>query len=752
MIPFRSLKIALASTIILASFTANSAEKNKKIAESRDWSLWETKVNNGEVCYIQSAGESDWYIVLSKSKNSPKTPIELMVQTLTNSRKSTGIIASINGVGTTIALPDQDGKTTHYQGIPKNLTAFMNVMKAANEKVKLKGVGGKKEENVEVSTKGFNDMVKKFEERCNANQPLVLAEFENNFVNAVADNVDPRLVGSAKIGQVRSVYFAAYPVAVDIVTARGELAQVLAKYQPSIDELNTNRASSGKLQNTDIPAARAELSNNQSSQASLRSEIARIEATIPPLAAKVQASQKALDQAKAVIAPIEPEFNRISGNLNAAQSNLDQSENRLSYIDGRLRDGAQQISSLESEARSLESWLPQKRNEASRARSIWNDASSRRSNYNVSWERDSRLRNNFEYSRLANNRNDMQRQQAQAEAQAQQVRRERDRIQRDLQICRSQPLIAGLAEQMQRGEPRPPGVPPGAPPGGGLRPGPRPQPPGDGGGLVPGPRPPEPPGDGGGLVPGPGPGEPGGPDLPPQRDCSQLENALASANSQVQQAESAAQNARQRVREIESRMDFIERQIDNEVRREYDSLVEQENRARNEMDRAESSLRTDENRLAQIRQADIPRLEREQSALSSERPGVVNTIAESRNAVAALTRELNNFKSANDWDRKAGNVASKQQQLSTDTSALNLANSNKFNAEQNLKNTIAREGQIKTNIDTLVSQLNALNARALQLEQNLQGLPAERGVIDQKIASLENDLTARKNQMLDILK
>jgi hypothetical protein len=200
-----------------------------------------------------------------------------MVQTLTNSRKSTGIIASINGVGTTIALPDQDDKKTHYLGIPKNLTAFMNVMKAANEQVKLKGVGGKKEENVEVSTRGFNDMVKKFEERCNSNQPLVLAEFENNFVNAVADNVDPRLVGAAKIGQVRSVYFAAYPVAVDIVTARGELAQVLTKYQPLINELNTNRASSGKLQNTDIPASRAELSNNQSSQTSLRSEITRIE-------------------------------------------------------------------------------------------------------------------------------------------------------------------------------------------------------------------------------------------------------------------------------------------------------------------------------------------------------------------------------------------------------------------------------------------------------------------------------------------
>ena len=749
MIPFRTLRIALAATLAMAAVQALAGDKNKKIDESKDWSLWETKVNNNEVCYIQSVGENDWYVVLIKNKNAPKSPVEVMIQTLTNTRKSTGIIGSISGVGSTMAFPDMDGKKTHYQGLPKNLSAFIEVMKGGGEEVKLKGVGGKKEENVEVSTRGFKDMLRKLEERCNAGQPIVLAEFETNFVNALNDNIDPRLVDPAKSAQARTIYFGAYPVAVDIVAAKAELSQVLVKYQPLIDELNQNRATSSRLQNSDIPAARSELSNTQQSQANLRAEIARIEATIPGLTAKVQAAQKALDQAKAVIAPLEPEYNRLTSNLNAAQSNLDQAENRLAYIDTRLRDGAQQINSLESEARSLESWLPQKRNDASRARAVYNDAYGRRANYNPQWERDSRLRNNFEYSRLERNRMDMERQARQAEMEAQQVRRERDRIQRDLNICRTQPLIAGLTE-MNRGEPRPPGMGPGMPPGGGLRPGPRP---GDGGGLVPGPQP----GDGGGLTPGPQPGEPGGdltpvPQPPPQRDCSHLEAALAQANAQVSQKDSEARQYMQRVREIDSRMDSIVRQIDWEVRSEYNSLVDNENRARSEMERREADVRNDENRVAQIRQADIPRLEREQSSLSSERPSVVNSIAQSTNAVNSLTRELNNFKTANNWDQKAGQVEAKQAQLNSDTANLNAANNNKFNAEQGLRNALAREAQIKANIDSLVAQLNSLNARALQLEEGLKGLPAERAVIDAKIANLQADLKNRQTQLLDLLK
>ncbi len=693
---FKTLRMALALTMVTTSLQVQAEEKNKMIDESDDWSLWETKVNNSEVCYIQSGGENDWYVVLTKVKNAPKSPVEVMIQTVTNVRKSTGIIGSISGVGSTMAFPDLNGKKTHYLGFPKNLSAFIQVMKSENEEVKLRGVGGKKDENVDVSTRGFNDMIRKFEERCNSGQPIVLPEFETNFVNGLNDNIDPRLVDQTKSSLARSIYFGAYPVAVDIVAAKNELSMVLAKYQPLIDELNQNKVDASRLQNTEIPAARNELSKTQQSQTSLRAEIARIQATIPGLKAKVDTAQKAYDQVKAVLAPLEPEYNRLTGNLSSAESRLDQAEKRLSYIDSRLRDGAQSIRSLESEASSLEYSLPQKRNNALRARSNYNDAYSRRSNFNPQWERDSRIRNNYEYSNLERNRVDMERRARQADAEAQQIRRERERIQRDLNVCRSQP------------------------------------------------------GNGGGLVPGPNPGDGVAPQPPP--DCSHLEAALANANSQVSQKESESRQYNQRVREIDSRMDSIVRQIDRDVRYEYDTLVDNENRARSEMERREADVRSDDNRVAQIRQAEIPRLEREQSSLTSERPTVLNTISQSTQEINNLTRELNNFKSANNWDQKAAQVAAKQAQLDNETSNLNSANNNKFNAEQGLKNALTREAQIKTNIDSLVAQLNALNSRALQLEDGLKGLPAERAVIDTKIANLQADLKSRQTQLLEIFK
>ena len=73
MIPFRSLKLAMAATLLLAG--ASAIAENKKITDSGDWSLWETKVGTNDVCYIQSGGENDWYMVMIKPKNSPRSEL-----------------------------------------------------------------------------------------------------------------------------------------------------------------------------------------------------------------------------------------------------------------------------------------------------------------------------------------------------------------------------------------------------------------------------------------------------------------------------------------------------------------------------------------------------------------------------------------------------------------------------------------------------------------------------------------------------
>lgn len=758
----RSIKFALASTLLLSSFSAYAGDANKKIKEKNDWSLWETKISTGEVCYVQSGGENDTYLVLIKAKNNPRSPVEIMVQMLKNKRGATGLVSTTEGLSSTMAFADASGKKAAFQGIPKNLAQMVELMKNSKTKLKVNTVGGSKSEETKISTSGFKEMVAELESRCNAGQRIVDTEFENNFANAVADSLDPLKIDITKSSQIRSIYFAAYPISVDIGGAKIELNQVLSKYQPLIDELNQNRNSANRLQNTDIPTARNQLSQAQQEQAAARAEIARVDAALPGLTAKVQSSQKALDAARATIAPIVPEYNRLTSILSSAQNTLDQSEDRLAYIDNRLRDGAQQINALESEARSIENFLPQKRNDAARARSIYNDAASRRQAYNVNWERDARLRNNFEYGRLVNEQRRFDHEVRRSQMELQNLKRERDRIARELQICMANPMIEQLAPFPGRpgrpGQPpgdgvgpapgpggpgrpgfpgRPPGGPggpggPGRPPGPGPGPGPRPEPP-----VQPQPPTPQPP------APGP---------VTPPRDCSALQAALQNANAQVSQKENEVRQIAQRANDVERRMRDIERQVDFEVRREYDMLVDREEQARREMDRIESSLRQDENRVAQIRHSQIPQLVNEQSSLTNERPGVIANINDARSAVSRYSSELARFKSANDWDRKAANVSAKENQLGSDQSALDSANASKANAEGNLQVALSREAQIKAQIDSLNAQLVALNQRAGQLQASINGLPAERAPIDQRIADLQAQLRARQTQMLELLR
>ncbi|MBY0554385.1 hypothetical protein K2P97_07645 [bacterium] len=733
---FNLAKIALVSSALLVHFAAQADSQIRQIA---DWSLYET---DSGMCYIQT-DNNDWgnggdggsfptgatmFLSISKYKDRPEMPVEVMVKLASNSSKSKGVVASISGASN-LGLADLDGSQKMFWGVPKNLSNFMNQIARGRDQIKLKGVGGRREEG-RLSTNGFKDILREMETHCNAGQSIINAEFETNFFAGVADGLDPLRIDVTKAGQLRSVYYAAYKAAFNISNAANDLAKLLAKYQPLIDELATNRSEAKQIQEVNLPASRQLLADAQKQQVDARAEIARIDAAIPGLNAKIAASQKLYDAARAILAPHEPEYNRITGSLSSAQSALADAQNRLAYIDSRLRDGAQQLASLDAEADHLERNLSQKQFDLDRARSYLRDAQSRRANFNVQWERESRLRNNFEYSRLINDRSSFQNNLRQIEGDLQRTRMERDRIARDLQQCRQGMVI-------EAAEPRPPGG--GHPPGGG--------------GLVPGPRPP---GGGGGLVPGP-PGNPGNPgpgpvEPPPPRDCSHLENALNNANNMVAQRESEQRNIANRLNEVNSRMNQIERQIDWDVRREYDNLVSIEDQAEREVSRLQNDVSRDQNRISQIRGSDIPRLEREQTQLQNERPSVLSSISQNTSAVARLTEELSRFKSATDWDRKANEVQKTGNQLSSDQANLANAQAQKQAAQNRLQAGANTEAQAKAQIDALNARAAALDARKLQLDAGLAKLPEERAQFDATLAQQRVELTSRTAQFTDMLK
>lgn len=733
--PFKTKKIAF-----LSSLMAFSAGLSAQAGTVADWNF-----TDAETCSISTnntnygggdnfpSNESNIYLTISKAKNKPDIPVEIMVQFVSNMNKSSGAVASISGAGS-LALSDLDGRKMFFWGVPKNLANFIEQIKSGRNNLNVKGVGGRRSEDLKLSTRGFKDVLSQMESACNGGKSLVNADFDTAFMASVPDSIDPTRIDSTKATQLRSIYYAAYKASFSISNAAADLAKLLAKYQPYMDELAQNRAELNQIQDVELPNTRNTLAAAQKQQVDASAEIASIDAAIPGLNAKIATSQKAYDAARAILAPLEPEYNRITGQLNSAQTTLSESQNRLSYIETRLRDGAQQISNLEYEATNIERRLPQKRSDLDRARSIFRDAQSRRANFNVSWERDSRLRNHYEYSRLQNDRQNMSNQLRQSESDLQRVRYERDRVARELQMCRANPIIAveSTKEFLVPAQPGNPG-------GGGLVPGPRP-PPGGGGGLVPGP-------PGGGVGPGPGTPPP-----PPPRDCSHLENALSNANMQVSQREQENRMLANRLNEISSRIMQIERQVDMDVRREYDSLVYAEDQARRENDRLEADVQNDQNRLSQIRSSDIPRLEREQTALQNEKPSVISRISQATSDVSRLSQELSSFKSANDWDRKAGSVASTGQQLSSDQQNLKQAQSNKAAAQRRLEAGAVTEAQSVAKIDSLNARVVALNTRAVALDKILENLPAERADFDATLAAQRVELESRRVQFLDLLK
>lgn len=693
---FSNFKSIMVGALALANLSA--------VAEAGTVADWNFS-DDGATCSIStnnrpfggddgfSNNDSTFYFTISKTKNKPNSPVELMVQFISNDNKSTGAVASISGANS-IAFADMDGRKSVLWAVPRNLSTFISQIKSGSNNFKVKSTGGRRTEDVKLTTPGFRDVLSQMESNCNGGVSLVNAEFESTFLANVPASIDPNRLDPAKTSQLRSVYYAAYNAAFNISNAANDLAKLLAKYQPYIDELSQNRGEATHILEVDLPNTRNTLVSAQKQQVDARTDIARIDSQIPGLNAKIEASQRAYDTARAVLAPLEPEFNRITGELSSAQSTLADAQNRLSYIDTRLHDGAQQISNLESEASTIEYRLPQKRNDLDRANSILRDAQSRRANFNVQWERESRLRNNFEYSRLQSDIQNLNNSLRQSESEMQRLQMFRDHAAQELQQCHAQPMVL---ESLNLNEP-------------------------------------------------------GNPSPPPPRDCSRFEQAYNNANMQLSQKENERRDIANRINNTNSRIYQIERQVDMDVRRAYDSLVYAEDQARRDYDRIQSDMTNDQNRLSQIRSADIPRLEREQSQLQGERPIVVSRISDSTSAVSRLTAELARFKTSNNWDRKAEAVNSTASQLSTDQSALRSAQVNKATAQRRLEEGAVTEAQAKTRIDSLNARIVVLNSRAGELTEILKKLPEERAQFDATLAAQRTEYSARQTQFADLLK
>ncbi len=712
MAPLPSRKNLFLTTILVTQFAyIVSAQAQTKVAESKDWSLWETSANGVETCTLQTIDKvlfrsEDFIMELSKVKNNAASPLEIMMRIQKNKKESTGLSAQISTSNRFLSFSDMTGNKNVYWGTPKNLSALMTQLKNKSEDLAVKAKGGKKEIDFTIRGRGFSEMLTEMEKRCNASLPLLRQSFETEFLANVSDAVNPVTLTPAKTNQLRANYFAAYQIHTLLLETKSQLNQVLSKYQKLIDELAINRNEFNQITKSDLPASQKTMADAQKLQADMKTEIARLAQLIPTLTAKVQTSQTAYDKSRAVLAPLEPEFNRLSSGLRNAQQLLANAESNLASLDRRLQEIASQISNLQSEANSIQNNLSGLKLNLERERDVLRIAESERANYNSTAERERALRNNTSYVYYKSEIVTIEAQFGPAQNRLQLLQAERNRIAKDLEICGSQ---AGIGTT-------PPGQIPGLTPP-----------------LVPGVIPPQ----------EPQPTEPNG------VDCSALEKGLANADQMLAEQKANFEQLNNRRNEVYSKIGIIESDVNAEIGRISAQLYENVDRAKSQLRYTEEAYNQNNSRLFEIRNSLIPALINENNQRMNERNTAQTQIAQGRQGVDQFTRDLTKFKLANDWDKKAADVDAKLHQLTADQKTLSDAQSLKLTSEKKLAQGFATEADMKKRITELNARVAVLNQRADQLNVGLKNLPAERAPIDAKISAQQNELDTRKQAFLN---
>ena len=236
------------------------------------------------------------------------------------------------------------------------------------------------------------------------------------------------------------------------------------------------------------------------------------------------------------------------------------------------------------------------------------------------------------------------------------------------------------------------------------------------------------------------------------KDCSEIEQGLAQADQLLNEKRNELNNLESRRTELDVALRNAESTAQNDVRREYDNLVDRENRARQDVNRIDDGIRSDQSRLSSIRNSELPRMNDEQRALSNERPTLLSQISDRQRQLSQAQQNFERFRSVNDYDRKANDVARKNSQLSQDQATLDQVLLAKAQNEQRLQEAITTETRMKQRIAELNARGVVLDIRQVELEKLLKNLPAERAPVDLRIASLKKSMNLKKEDMLKFLK
>ncbi len=414
------------------------------VMDEGDWTLSEVSTSSGVQCVVSNE-DSGWFrsevylLEITKLKNSPKSPAEIRLRVDNNKRGSTGFLGSIKGSSSKFVFSrlSAQQKNQTFIGIGPNLSRFIELLKKNDDDIEIVGVGGSDSVDFSNDGDGFKEIITAMEKRCNNGAPIADNKFESVFFQSLPQNINPAKIAPATTEQLRNLHFLAYSLHLQGKEAQSALDALVARYTPFIREFDSVKGKINQIQNTELPKTREILAHAQKQQVDSQAEITRLTALIPSLETAVQQSQRSYDEVHAVLSPHIPEHNRITNRLSLALTALSDAENRYEFIVRRLSEISSQISALDSEADQLESGLSRQRSELSSLRSNLQEAERRRSNYDISDERNRRLNRDSEHGRLKDERQRLNGNLSDADRDVSQIRGERERIQRSLEQCKA---------------------------------------------------------------------------------------------------------------------------------------------------------------------------------------------------------------------------------------------------------------------------------------------------------------------------
>lgn len=608
-------------------------------------------------------------------------------------------------------LPWTTGEVQFFWQAPRATSELISYLKRRNQ-FNVNAVAGASGQ-VPFSLRGSSATLNEMERKCG---PLSEERFEQKFLPAEVQTFDVTLLTPDLTNTLRELLAEGFAAYKGVVLVEQELEQLETRFAALTRELAALRAEITTLQRdiqtTENRSRAAQVEIDRATQ-----EIASLRAQISSAQTRLATANQNLRTAQAALQPHVAEHDRLAANVQADRQRLNSARADFANADSRVQTAERRITDLERSVLFLRGQSDELERELRRARVELAQAETQRLAFNPEREIRQRKQNDARIARLN-----------------QQIQQTNQRLEQQRNVVRDAKTDLDMAVRLLR-------ECEGGTSGGG---------PGDDVIIID-----KPSGSGKGKLIGKGKqkDKPGANDLieitPP--DCEFQRRAVQEARQRHRQAAADFETIKNQRDDLVRQKERVENQIEAEVNREYDQLVQIEARARSRVASVQSNLDANDREMRNITQIDLPSARSELNSAQSARRSASVAVDSAERALNDSAARLSQFKAAVGYDalkaevtRTAGIVSSIRSEISS------LQGQVTTNEAKITEQTTLRD-RMDARLVTLNSSLSAKQARESAVVSALAPYEQEKAVIMAKLQAAEGVVAGVSQRYADTL-